>query len=396
MCKASPMDHLMIDDSWFSHFQIIGHKILEKQIDSFRFSWKNLKILRMLVDFFCELTSGFGNFIPAAYFFALGCMNYPSKKRKGVCNREDSTRVWCAEFLCAVLSNKPALRGQKLLPFFLIPLLLEMAEPSLLSTVSSKVRKACFLPSDFATQIASGGKILQLDKRGIGNEGARAISEALEGNITITSLLLWRNQIGPEGARSLCGLFTRLTHLQISFNPIGDKGVKYITEALIDKTLPLTQLVLESTKMTALGAKYVSDMLRKNSTLDSLVVSANSIGDKGACYIFDALECSAIVTLYISNCDIGDVGATQAALAIKKISREWCLYLCTNDITNSGARDIADALCTSSTLSLLHLAENRIGEDGQQRLSEAAKNNTAIRYLYLENQAVQENNTSLP
>lgn len=266
-----------------------------------------------------------------------------------------------------------------------------MAESSsLVKTITSMVRKVCFLPSDFAKEVYLGGRVLELDQRGIGNEGAKAIAEALEGNTEVTSLLLWRNHIGHEGTRSLCGLLTRLTHLQLSVNPVGDKGVKCIAEALMDKSLPLTQLVLESTQMTELGAKYISKMLQKNSTLDSLVVSGNVIGDEGAEYIFDALEHSAIISLYMSSCQVGDIGAKHAALAIKKISRSWSLYLCTNAIGDAGARDIAEVLTTSSMLSLLHLAENRIGHDGTQKLSEAKKNNTAMRYLYLENQSTQE------
>ena len=66
---------------------------------------------------------------------------------------------------------------------------------------------------------------LNLFNNRIGAEGARALAEALKTNKALTSLDLRRNSIGAEGARALAEALktnSALTSLDLRWNSIGD------------------------------------------------------------------------------------------------------------------------------------------------------------------------------
>jgi len=57
-------------------------------------------------------------------------------------------------------------------------------------------------------------------------------------------------------------------------------------------------------------AQLLSDALKSNTTLTTLDLSHNSIGDSGAESLSDALKSnSTLTTLYLNNNSIGDSGA---------------------------------------------------------------------------------------
>jgi Ran GTPase-activating protein (RanGAP) involved in mRNA processing and transport len=76
---------------------------------------------------------------------------------------------------------------------------------------------------------------LNLTAKSIGDDGAKAIAEALKVNTVLTSLSLDDNSIGDDGAKAIAeGLKvnTVLTRLDLDNNSIGNDGAKAIAEAL--------------------------------------------------------------------------------------------------------------------------------------------------------------------
>ncbi|KAG0337115.1 hypothetical protein BG000_005814 [Podila horticola] len=80
-----------------------------------------------------------------------------------------------------------------------------------------------------------------------------------------------------------------LTTLNLGMNSIGDNGGLALAETLkINSTL--TTLDLESNSIEDNGAQVLSDALKTNSTLTALKLPNNSIGDNGALALSQVLK----------------------------------------------------------------------------------------------------------
>src|SRR5882672_2263328 len=116
--------------------------------------------------------------------------------------------------------------------------------------------------------VLTGLTSLNLWDNEIGDDGARALA-ALTG---LTSLNLWDNEIGDDGARALAAL-TGLTSLNLWDNEIGDDGARALA-ALTG----LTSLNLRGNQIGADGARALAAL----TGLTSLDLSSNQISDDGA------------------------------------------------------------------------------------------------------------------
>ncbi|CAF3911805.1 unnamed protein product [Rotaria magnacalcarata] len=112
--------------------------------------------------------------------------------------------------------------------------------------------------------------ILDLESNQIGDQGAQYLGEALKKNTKRTLLDLKHNQIGDLGAQYLDIYYTLLYS-----NQIGDIGIEYLNEKI-------TALNLSDNGIGDKGAKFLSEALQKNTTLMELYPEKNEIGYKGA------------------------------------------------------------------------------------------------------------------
>jgi hypothetical protein len=81
--------------------------------------------------------------------------------------------------------------------------------------------------------------ILGLAGNEIGDEGAKAIAEALKVNPVLTELNLWNNSIGPEGAKAIAEALKVnpvLTKLNLEVNNLGEAGEKAVRDAVKDRS----------------------------------------------------------------------------------------------------------------------------------------------------------------
>jgi Ran GTPase-activating protein (RanGAP) involved in mRNA processing and transport len=220
----------------------------------------------------------------------------------------------------------------------------------------------------------------------IGDEGAKALADALGKNSGLTSLYLGANNIGAEGAKALAdalGKDSSLTGLNLWHNNIGDEGAKALADAL-EKNSSLTNLDLRRSNIGDEGAKALSDALGKNSSLTSLNLECNKIGDEGAKALAEALgKNSSLTSLDLRHNNIGAEGAKALADALGKNSSLTSLNLRGNNIGDEGAKALADALRENSSLTNLDLEYNRIGDEGAKALSNALEKNSGLTNLNL-------------
>ena len=136
-----------------------------------------------------------------------------------------------------------------------------------------------------ADALKSNTSLTTIDLRGnnIGDEGAKAIAEALKGNTSLTSINLSNNNIGDEGAKAIADALkfnTSLTTIDLDNNNLGDEGKKAVAEInnyiernkAIDNCLKPLKDFAKNPDITLIDASIISDSLKK---LTELVPSSS-------------------------------------------------------------------------------------------------------------------------
>ena len=174
---------------------------------------------------------------------------------------------------------------------------------------------------------------------------------------------------------------TSLTSLNLAHNSIGDEGASSLSEALRVNT-SLTSLNLAHNSIGDEGASSLSEALRVNTSLTSLYLSDNSIGVEGASSLSEALRVNTSLTsLDLAQNSIGAEGASFLFEALRvNISLTslnlWC------DIGDEGASSLSEALRVNTSLTSLNLWCD-IGDEGASSLSQGLKVNTSLTSLDL-------------
>eukprot|EP00808_Paulinella_micropora_P009145 g74483.t1 len=137
---------------------------------------------------------------------------------------------------------------------------------------------------------------------------------------------------------------TTVQTLNIGDNNLGDKGAALVAEAIkVNKTLQAVGL--SSNNIGDDGAKAIGKALEVNSTLISINLEDNGIGPAGAQHIAKALEVNTTLTsLGLSTNVIGDAGAQAIGEALRVNKNLQTLWIASNNIGGKGAAAFADAL----------------------------------------------------
>ncbi|CAF0803357.1 unnamed protein product [Adineta steineri] len=146
----------------------------------------------------------------------------------------------------------------------------------------------------------------------------------------------------------------------------------------------LTTLVLDCNQIGAVGAQYLADALRTNTTLTTLSLGNNDIGDIGVQHLAHALQNNTtLTTISLEHNQIGAVGAQYLADALRTNTTLTTIELRENAIGVVGTQYLANALQNNTTLTTLKLRSNKIGDVGAQRLMNALRNNRVTIILSL-------------
>ena len=266
------------------------------------------------------------------------------------------------------------------------------------------------------------------------------VSHTQKTNSSQTKLKLDFNGIHEDGAASIAKVLRSVSSVIISLslmgNPIGGKGLQFISQALITNT-SLVELDLSNCSLVISkeNGPIVTKMLIKNKTLRKLDLSCNeNISDTGLSYIVKGLKNSAlkelkmsditaqggkslatsittsIVVVNINNLEItkesgpsfidmlqrktslskvffnfsyrlSDVGVSFIAEGLRKNSTVKSLSLIKCNITSSGAKCLAEMLRVNSSLRSLYVDDNAIRDEGVAHIAEALKINKTLIYL---------------
>ena len=291
---------------------------------------------------------------------------------------------------------------------------------------------------------------IELSRCDIGPEGAQHLAHALCVNISVKTLMLSHNPLG-DGAKTLAEMLggngaessgtvnTTLEHIDLSHCEIGPVGTQHLAQALCVntsvKTLNLSRNFLlgdEEAKTLAkmlggngaessgtvnttlehvdlvlcsigpVGAQHLAQALCLNTSVKTLKLSYNPLGDEGAKALAEMLggngaESSGTVNttlehVDLSKCRIGPVGAQHLAQALCVNTLVKTLKLSDNPLGDEGARALAEMLggngaessgTVNTNLEHVDLSKCRIGPVGAQHLAQALCVNTSVKTLKL-------------
>jgi Ran GTPase-activating protein (RanGAP) involved in mRNA processing and transport len=166
-------------------------------------------------------------------------------------------------------------------------------------------------------------KILRLSNTNIDCRTAMALGQMLTCNNTLVQLDLGGNQkIGFVGAVAIAEGVRTLQHLD-----------------------------LRNTRLGAVGAQAVAQLISSNTTLKSLNLSRNNFGDMGAIHIAEALvKNTTLSTLSLSMCSITKTGAIFLGRNLPRMLGINHLFLYQNPIDEEGSEALLEGLKFNTSL----------------------------------------------
>lgn len=208
------------------------------------------------------------------------------------------------------------------------------------------------------------------------------ISEALKKNTSLKQLEVVHNHLGDKGARALTDMIkinTSLESLDISGNSIGFEGGEAIALALNqNKKSSLKCLNLAFNHLGDRGCKAIASAIDEKSTLTTLTLEGNGIGDALAIALCrnKSLENLGLLENFIT-----DTGCQYIATALRGKSS-----LCTLDIgvliTDDGAKELAEALETNYTLERLRIWLSEVSDEQSNHILSLCNNNQRLKRIF--------------
>jgi Ran GTPase-activating protein (RanGAP) involved in mRNA processing and transport len=212
-------------------------------------------------------------------------------------------------------------------------------------------------------------RVLDLGFNDIGDLGAHAIAlHAVAGNYTLQKLYLAGNRIETKGAISLgAGILhgTGVKALHLSANRIGSDGLKAISGAIVKNDEKMALLALNT---TVTATNTMEDIVSVRG-MDELHISSTGIDSKGFLAVPSLLlTTSTLKTLCLSNNNLGDqdIIVMSQALSHNTLVPLQTLRLSYNLITCQGVECLMNAIWGSTTLREIKLDNNKIQDRGAQ------------------------------
>ena len=173
---------------------------------------------------------------------------------------------------------------------------------------------------------------------------------------TLTHLDLSWNDIGDLGTEVICKALQSnhvMTHLILDGNTIGDSGAETLAEVIKSPATQLSYLHLDGCHITSLGVKILSGALQTNRSLTHLSLARSSISCS-ATALAEALQLNRTLThLDLSHNQISDTEAIQLAQTL---------------------------LDKNNTLAHLGLFDNNINAEGKAKLELVSEKRCFIRF----------------
>ncbi|XP_030687399.1 leucine-rich repeat-containing protein 74A [Globicephala melas] len=228
---------------------------------------------------------------------------------------------------------------------------------------------------------------VNLNHRGLGPRGTKAIAIALVSNTSVLTLELADNSITEEGILSLVEMLQENYYLQemnISDNDLGLEGARILCEFLQNNTSSLFSLQLSGNNFKEEAAELFCQALSTNYRIKSLDLSHNQFSDKAGEYLGQMLALNVGLQsldlswnhLYIQGV-VALCSGLRANVSLKKLD------LSMNSFGNEGAAALGEVLRLNNSLAYLDLSSNNINNEGLSKISKGLEMNESLKVLKL-------------
>ena len=165
---------------------------------------------------------------------------------------------------------------------------------------------------------------------------------------------------------------------------LGALGCRLVTDALADNTT-ISSLLLGTDGIGDGGAADVARLVERNSHLEIVYLGCNFIGETGAARLAESLAHNTSVTgLWLKRNLLGAEGIRHIAIMLKTNTTLRALDLVNTEPGEAGLSALLDVLIHENrTLERLYLGGNRIGAEGAKLLAELLRVNPGIKALLL-------------
>jgi len=185
---------------------------------------------------------------------------------------------------------------------------------------------------------------------------------------------------------------TTLQSIELFSNKIGDLGIEILTTALTGNAYLRNadiQVRLLNCKIGETGARHLAKLMKTNRGIEELDIGNNKIGDSGLMYIVGSLENHPnLTTLDLADNNIWRTGASALGKVLKTNSHILTLDLDENPIGHAGVKQIAYSLEYNSTLVHLNLNGCSIADVGASYLARGLRFNSTLRIIVLKNNGI--------
>ncbi|XP_075436110.1 LOW QUALITY PROTEIN: leucine-rich repeat-containing protein 45 [Ascaphus truei] len=198
------------------------------------------------------------------------------------------------------------------------------------------------------------------------------------------------HSLSPESCQVLGILLqgdVTLTHLLLSDCMLSEEGLKLLLHGLRGNTV-ITCLDLKGNNLRADGADTLGKLLRHNSSLTSLTLEWNNLGmlEDGFSLFCDGLAGNQTLrSLDLRNNQINHKGAGELAMALKHNFTLQELDLRWNNIGLLGGRALLSALETNRSLQRVELSGNNIPSDVLKAIDQGIEHNQETHSVRKEN-----------
>lgn len=236
-------------------------------------------------------------------------------------------------------------------------------------------------------------KILNfLDGSSIEDKGLIVLTDIIENNTTLTSLILQGNQIENEGCTRLCNALkknTSITHLDLSYNTLEYDAWKSIGDMLkINSTLKILELN-ECGFKSEDGCVALVEALKINSTLTELNILRNGFNRNSTNSLVELVQTNKSITSLSMASDLFEdpqiARQLKEALITNTTIRNLNMSLC--PLIYEGTFAISEVLQKNQTITALDLSNNAIGS-WLTLITKALENNTTLTHLNIKSNSI--------
>ncbi|XP_072354220.1 ribonuclease inhibitor-like isoform X2 [Scyliorhinus torazame] len=192
--------------------------------------------------------------------------------------------------------------------------------------------------------------------------------------------------IGPEGLQELATILHHCRSLRLSWNNLGDLGVKILCFSLREPQCKIQELWVDSNGLSGVGTKDLAYCMVKNQSVVLLSLSYNRFGEAAVKYLCDALKRRCCTIQYLRLCGTGITSAfcRQLAWALATNRSLTVLDLDNNQLRDAGVSHLCGALMKPDCkIQTLRLGSNRLTALCTLELTRALNTNRSLRQLSL-------------